>query len=193
MQLVDQGKVDLDAPAKKYVPELKLTDSAAEKAITVRMLLTHLSGIEGDYFDDFGRGDDGLAKYVESFATLGQIYSPGEMWSYCNSGFCLAGLIVEKVTGEPYHKVLREKLLTPLYCPATTVLMEEMLAHSCAVGHMVPGPGKEPVVPPRVMMSPSHAPAGSMTTSTPREVMRFVRMHLDDGKAPDGKRVLSAK
>ena len=93
MQLVDQGKVDLDAPAKKYVPELKLTDSAAEKAITVRMLLTHLSGIEGDYFDDFGRGDDGLAKYVESFATLGQIYSPGEMWSYCNSGFCLAGLI----------------------------------------------------------------------------------------------------
>jgi CubicO group peptidase (beta-lactamase class C family) len=193
MQLVDDGKVDLDAPAKRYVPELKLTDAGAEEAITVRMLVTHLSGIEGDYFEDFGRGDDGLAKYVESFATLGQIYAPGEMWSYCNSGFCLAGLVVEKVTGEPYHKALRDRLLAPLRCDATTVLMEEMLAHSCAVGHVVPAPGKDPVVAPRVVMSPSHAPAGSMTTSTPREVLRFVRMHLDDGKAPDGRQLLSAK
>ena len=193
MQLVDEGKIDLDAPVKKYVPGLKLADSAAEKAITVRMLVTHVSGIEGDYFDDFGRGDDGIAKFVSSLATLGQVYKPGEMWSYCNTGFTLAGHVVEKVTGDPYHKVLREKVLTPLGCNATTVLMEEMLAHSCAVGHVVPGPGKDPIVPPKVMMSPSHAPAGSMTSSTPREVLRFVRMHLDDGKAPDGKRVLSSK
>lgn len=192
MQLVDEGKVDLDSPVKRYVPELKLADAKGAETVTVRQLLTHTSGIEGDYFDDFGRGDDGIERYVASLENIGSVYAPAEMWSYCNSGFVLAGRLVEKITGDPYHKVLRERILAPLGLPRTTVLMEEMLAHSCAVGHIIPPEGNEPVVPPRVMMSPSQAPAGSMTVSTPREVIGFVRMHLDGGTARDGKRVLSA-
>src|SRR5438094_4987598 len=54
MQLVDEGLVELDAPAKTYVPELELADRTARDTVTVRMLLTHTSGIEGDYFDDYG-------------------------------------------------------------------------------------------------------------------------------------------
>jgi CubicO group peptidase (beta-lactamase class C family) len=100
--------------------------------------------------------------------------------------------MVEILRGAPYHKVLRERLLDPLGLRTTTVLMEEMLAHSCAVGHVILPGQPDPIVPPMVMMSYSHAPAGSMTTSTPGEVLRFVRMHLDGGRARDGSRVLSA-
>ncbi|MGH2758529.1 MAG: serine hydrolase domain-containing protein [Actinomycetota bacterium] len=193
MQLVDEGLVELDAPVRRYLPDLDLADAKALGKITVRMLLTHTSGIEGDYFDDFGRGDDGIERYVGSFSALGQIHAPGEMWSYCNSGWTLLGRLVEKLREAPYHRVLRERLLAPLGLRATTVLMEEMLARSCAVGHLVPPGAGDMIVAPQVMMSPSHAPAGSMTASTPAEVLGFVRMHLDAGRAPDGTRVLSSQ
>jgi hypothetical protein len=113
------------------------------------------------------------------------------MWSYCNTGWTMLGRLVEVLRGEPYHKVLRERLLNPIGARATTVLPEEMLAHSCAVGHAIPGKGADPVVPPRVVMSYSHAPAGSMTTSTPAEVLAFVQLHLNGGRAKDTTQVLS--
>jgi CubicO group peptidase (beta-lactamase class C family) len=192
MQLVDEGLIDLDAPVKRYLKDWQLADAKARDAITVRHLMTHTSGIEGDYFDDFGRGDDGLEKLIASLKDIGTVYPPGELWSYCNTGWSMLGRIVEVLRGAPYHKVLRDRLLTPIGAPATTVLMEEMLAHSCAVGHAIPPGRTEPVVPPNVMMGFSHAPAGSMTTSTPSEVLTFVRLHLNGGKARDTTQVLSA-
>ncbi len=193
MQLVDEGLVDLDAPVKKYLKDFELADKKARDSITVRNLLTHTSGIEGDYFEAFGRGDDGIEQYVASLKDIGQIYPPGEMWSYCNSGWTVLGRLVEKLRGQPYATVLREKILAPIGANKTTVLMEEMLAHSCAVGHLIMPGTTEPAVAPVVIMSPSHAPAGSMTASTPAEVLAFVRMHLRNGRAKDGAQVLSAK
>jgi CubicO group peptidase (beta-lactamase class C family) len=55
MQLVDQGKVDLDSPVRSYVEDLQLADEKAAAQIKVRHLLTHSSGIQGDHFEDFGR------------------------------------------------------------------------------------------------------------------------------------------
>lgn len=192
MQLVDEGLIELDAPVKRYLPEFKLADAKARDAITVRQLLTHTSGIHGDYFDDFGRGDDGIERFVASLDNIGLVYQPGEMWSYCNTGWTILGRVIEKLRGEPYHKVLRDKLLTPIGAPNTTILMEEMLARSCAVGHVLRPGASDPIVPPTVVMSPSHAPAGSMTASTPAEVLGFVRMHLNGGRARDTTQVLSA-
>ena len=193
MQLVDEGLVDLDAPVKKYLPEFKIADRKANDTITVRMLLTHTSGLEGDVFTDGGRGDDGISKHVATLHDKGQIYAPGEMWSYCNSGWNVLGRLVEVLREQPYSQVLKEKLTQPIGALTTTVLMEDMLAHSCAVGHVLQPGAADPIVPPGVMMSPSHAPAGSMTVSTPAQVLRFVRMHLSDGRAKDGTQVLSAQ
>lgn len=191
VQLIDEGLVDLDAPVKKYLPALKLADKKALDTVTVRMLLNHSSGIEGDYFEGFGNGDDGIERFVASLSKIGSIYPPGEMWSYCNTGWNILGHLVEKLRGQPYHQVMKEKLTTPIGALTTTVLMEDMLAHSCAVGHVLQPGAAEPIVPPAVMMSPSHAPAGSMTVSTPAQVLRFVRMHLSGGLANDRTRVLS--
>jgi CubicO group peptidase (beta-lactamase class C family) len=189
MQLVDSGEVELDAPVRRYVPAFELAVPGAGD-ITVRHLLTHTSGIQGDHFEGFGRGDDAVEGYVESLKRLDLVHPTGEMWSYCNAGFTLAGHLVEKVAGVPYHEALSDRICRPLGLRRTTVLVEEMLAHRCAVGH-VPGPDGQPVVPPVVAMEYASIPAGSRTVATAAELVRFVRMHLEEGRAPDGSSVLS--
>ena len=65
MRLVEQGKVDLDAPVRTYVPELELKDASVAEQVTVLQLLNHTAGWEGDLMEDMGDGDDALAKYVD--------------------------------------------------------------------------------------------------------------------------------
>src|SRR6185312_13045214 len=80
MQLVDEGRLDLDAPLTDVLPDLKLNADG----VTMRHLLTHTSGIDGDVFTDTGRGDDCLAKYVDLLADVAQNHPLGATWSYCN-------------------------------------------------------------------------------------------------------------
>ena len=191
MQLVDSGQVDLDQPVRRYLKDFALADPTAAREITVRQLLTHTSGIQGDYFKGFGRGDDAIERYVASLAEIDLIHRPGQMWSYCNSGFVVAGRLAEVVTSMPYDQLLKEKICQPLHLPRTTVLAEEMVSQRCAVGH-VAGPGGRPIVPPKVVMEYAHAPAGSRTVATAGELVRFVQMHMESGAGPLGDRVLFA-
>jgi CubicO group peptidase (beta-lactamase class C family) len=191
MQLVDAGEVDLDAPVRSYLPSLELAEPGAAGEITIRHLLTHTSGIEGDYFEEFGRGDEATARYVDSLAKLGLVHRPGQMWSYCNSGFVVAGHVVEKLTGLPYHQALRERVCAPLGLSSVTVLAEEMLARRCAVGHVL-RPDQVAVLPPVVIMGMASAPAGSRTVATAADLAAFTRAHLAGGIARDGTRLLSA-
>jgi CubicO group peptidase (beta-lactamase class C family) len=191
MQLVDAGEAELDAPVRSYVPSFELGEPGSADKITLRHLLTHTSGIQGDHFEDFGRGDDAVGRYVDSLRDFDLVHPPGQLWSYCNSGFVLAGYVVEKLTGLPYHQALRERICEPLGLSSMTVLAEEMLARRCAVGHAM-APDAVPVVPPVVIMGLASAPAGSRTVSTAAELVTFTRMHLADGLAPDGTRLLSA-
>src|SRR5262245_60448818 len=108
MQLVDRGELELDAPAKAYLPDLQLGDDDATRTVTVRQLVTHTSGIPGDYIEDFGRGDDALDRYVRSFSTIGHLHPPGTMISYSNSAFGVAGRLVERITERIWDDVLRE-------------------------------------------------------------------------------------
>src|SRR6516162_2665502 len=127
MQLVDEGRVELDAPVRRYLPEFALADLAAAEAITVRMLLTHTSGIDGDFFQSTGRGDDAVERYVLACAALPQLHPPGAGWSYCNAGFVLAGRIVEKLRGCTWDEALRRHLLAPLGTEGMGTLPEQAL------------------------------------------------------------------
>ncbi len=191
MQLVEEGRVELDSPVITYLPDFRLKDPEAAAHVTVRQLLNHTSGIEGDHFEAFGPGDESLARYVESMAHLGQIHEPGERFSYCNSAFVAAGRLLEVVLGRRYHEVLAERLLRPLGLKHTTVLIEEMIGHRYAVGHYFDESGAARVVA-QIMMDRSAAPAGSLTSASAADVLGFVRMHLNGGRAPDGTAVLSA-
>src|SRR5579871_6430404 len=72
MRLVELGRLDLDAPVRTYVPELKLKDEETAQKVTVLQLLNHSAGWDGDFFEDTGRGDDAIARYVALMDTLDQ-------------------------------------------------------------------------------------------------------------------------
>ena len=191
MLLVDEGKLDLDAPVAKVLPELQLSDQDVAGQVTMRHLLTHTSGIDGDVFTDTGRGDDCLEKYVAGLATVAQNHPIGVTWSYCNSGFSLAGRVIERLTGGTWDAALRSRLFEPLGLGHTVTLPEEALLYRTAVGHVTP-PDAEAVRAPIWQLPRSLGPAG-LITSTAADVLTFARLHLTGGLAADGQRLLSAE
>jgi dipeptidyl aminopeptidase/acylaminoacyl peptidase/CubicO group peptidase (beta-lactamase class C family) len=189
MQLVDEGRLDLDAPLVEYLPELRLADADVTKHVTMRHLLNHTSGIDGDVFDDTGRGDDCLEKYVALLADVAQNHPLGATWSYCNSGFSLAGHVIEKITGSSWDQAMRERVFAPLGLRRTVTLPEEALLHRTAVGHVGEGDA-EPAKAPVWMLPRALGPAG-LINSTPSDVLAFARAHLNGGVTGEGTRLLS--
>jgi dipeptidyl aminopeptidase/acylaminoacyl peptidase/CubicO group peptidase (beta-lactamase class C family) len=188
MQLVDEGLLDLDTPLVEVLPELRLGDPDVAKKVTMRHLLTHTSGIDGDVFTDTGRGDDCLEKYVDGLAEVGQNHPLGVTWSYCNSGYSLIGRVIEKLTGKTWDEALRERLIVPLELEHTVTLPEEALLHRAAVGHVGTG---DALAKAAVWGLPrSLGPAG-LIVSTAADALAFARLHLNGGAAPDGTQVLS--
>ncbi|BCL25306.1 serine hydrolase [Streptomyces aurantiacus] len=189
MQLVDEGLLDLDAPLVTVLPELVLADPETTKAVTMRHLLTHTSGIDGDVFTDTGRGDDCLETYVAGLADVRQNHPLGATWSYCNSGFSLMGRVVEQLTGMTWDRAIRERVFAPLGLRHTVTLPEEALLHSAAVGHEAHD-GGSPQRAPVWGLPRSLGPAG-LITSTTADVLAFARAHLNGGRTADGGRLLS--
>lgn len=193
MQLVERGEVDLDAPVRRYVPELRLADPEATETVTVRHLLTHTSGITGDYFPDFGRGDDAVARCVASLSQVPMLHRPGALFSYCNSGFILAGRLIERVTGQTWDAVLHERLLAPLGSERFATLPEEALLYRVGVAH-VPDPVSGALRPGQMWPEVrSGGPAGFTPWATATDVVRFARLHLDGGVTTAGERILAAE
>jgi len=192
MQLVDEGKLDIDARVVEMLPEFGLADAAAARSITLRQLLTHTSGIDGDQFADTGRGDDAIARFVGYLHQVGCVHAPGARFSYCNAGFVVAGRLVEVLRGVPYDTVLRERLVQPLGLRATGTLPEHAILHRAAAGHFLDAGGSAMVVPVWSLQH-SNAPAGATAFTTASELLTFARLHLDDGMAASGTRLLSGE
>ncbi|WP_424533348.1 serine hydrolase domain-containing protein [Sphaerisporangium viridialbum] len=186
MQLVEEGLVELDRPVREYLPEFAVADGA-EKVITVRHLLTHTGGFDGDLFEDTGRGDDCLDKYVDYLHGAGHVHAPGVLFSYCNAGFCVLGALVARLRGVTWETAMRERLLEPLGATHWALLAEEAVLFRAAAGHV----GPEGTVHPSWQMPRSNAPAGSTMCLAPRELVRFGRMFTAGGLAEDGTRLLS--
>ncbi|KQW52491.1 hypothetical protein ASC77_24210 [Nocardioides sp. Root1257] len=194
LMLADEGLVDLDQPVRSYLPDFEVRDQHARDTVTVRDLLRHTSGFDGDVFIDTGRGDDALPRYMDEIRDLPQICEPGKIWSYSNSGFAILGRLVEVVGGAVFEDALRERLLGPLGLEHSVVFPEEALLHPMAVGH-VPDP-EDPstlVVTPQWGLYRSCGPMGASLVASAGDVLRFVQLHLDGGVAADGTRLLSAE
>jgi CubicO group peptidase (beta-lactamase class C family) len=115
MQLVEDARVQLDDPLSAYLPELALADGAEDR-ITVRDLLTHHSGLPGDFFGNWmpeDAGLDALRGLPGQLTGLSLGTEPGTMFSYSNLGFALLGLIVEETSGLGYDEYIRERIFEP--------------------------------------------------------------------------------
>jgi len=194
MKLVEEGKLDLDEPVRAYLPEFRLGSEEIAGRVTLRHLFTHTGGWFGDYFDDLGPGDDALGRIVGKMVELPQVTPLGEVWSYNNAGFYLAGRIIEMITGQPYEQVARTMVLEPLGMKTSFFFAAEAITYRVAIGHNNPyEDGKFQLKIARPWALPRVAnPIGGLV-STVRDQLRYARFHMGDGTAEDGTRLLSAE
>lgn len=187
MRLVEQGKLDLDVPVRRYFKELALKDADVAKRVTLRHLLTHTGGWAGDFFGDTGQGDDALLRIVRQMNQIPQLTPLGEVFHYNNAGFYLVGHLIELAHGKPYEIAIKELLLDPLGMTRSFFFADECIMHRVAVGHI--GTGKKQAVAPGWWLRRSTGPAGGLVSDV-TDQLRWAEFHLGDGRAPDGKRLL---
>jgi CubicO group peptidase (beta-lactamase class C family) len=191
MRLFAQGRVELDAPVRRYVPELVLADERAAAEITVMNLLNHTSGLGVRLIVETGDGDDALAGYVAKMAELEQIGPPGARASYSQAGYNLAGRIVEKVTGLTYERAVASLVLEPLELSHSFYSAGDAITRRFAVGHN-PGEDATLCVARQWKDTRGNNPGGGMVSSV-ADQLRWARFHLGDGRADNGVRVLPAE
>jgi CubicO group peptidase (beta-lactamase class C family) len=187
MQLVERGRLDLDAPVRRYLPDFTVRDREASAAVKVRDLLTHVAGWEGDLFLDTGDGDDALARYVQDMAKLEQIAPFGAFYSYNNSCFSVAGRLIEVVTGKSYEAAWQEMLVSPLGLKQTFLRPQDVLTRRFVSGHSKTPRGSEVALP--WALSRAERPMGGVVMSV-RDLLRYGAFHLGDGSGPGGVRLL---
>jgi CubicO group peptidase (beta-lactamase class C family) len=185
MQLVDDGRLDLDAPVVHYLPNFRVLDEATTTGITPRHLLSHTSGIGGDFFPDTGRGDDCLERYVEAMAGLGSAHPLGLTMSYCNAGFVLLGRLIEVLRGGTWDDIVKERLFEPLRLEAAGTLPEEALLWGAAAGH------QDGAVVPQWGLPRCAGPSGAIHARAV-DLVTFARVHMAGGTTDDGATVLAS-
>jgi len=193
MILVDEGKVSLDDPVSKFLPEfadVRLADGTQPKrAITLFDCLTHTSGIVGDQ-----RNTGTLAETVRSIAARPLAFHPGERWAY-SPGLSVVGRVIEVVSSQPFEAFLAQRIFEPLQMVDTTFLPNAEQQKRLAKLYK-PGPQKGTLVPTThwihdVTPDRTANPSGGLF-STAGDLARFYQMVLNGGQL-DGVRVLSGR
>lgn len=187
MRLVEMGKVELDALVRTYLPDFKVADKAASAQATVRHLLTHMVGWEGDFFHDTGPGEDALKMYMSDMVVLEQYVPVGAMWSYNNSGFYLAGYLIEVITGKSYQEALSELILEPLGLNNCYLDPGDVITYRFAVGHEIEE--KKAIVGRPWTIPRSLYAAGGLVTHV-HDLLQYARFHIQGGVCEDGTRLL---
>jgi CubicO group peptidase (beta-lactamase class C family) len=190
MQLVEAGKLDLDAPVSLYGAELLPVVPFPEAGpVSLRQLLCHRSGMirespVGGYFDDT---EPGLARTVSSVGQAVLVNPPNTKTRYSNVGPSIAGRVVELVSGERYDKYQHEHILAPLGMSRSAWRRQDV-----ARGHLVPAylrvaDGRGGFTRRRTpVFDLGTIPAGNLFT-TAEDLARFVSMLAAGGETPGGR------
>ncbi len=189
LRLVERGEMDLDAPVRTYVPELRLKDEQVARDVTLLHLLNHTAGWDGDLFENTGEGDDALERYVARMATIEQVTPLGSTASYNNASLALAGRAIEHVTGMIYEDAIRELVFEPLGMNRSYYFAKEIMTYRFAQGHRQNSDGTIEVTRPWELGRYGNPMGGAVTTVA--DQLTWARFHMGDGRAKDGTRVLS--
>jgi CubicO group peptidase (beta-lactamase class C family) len=193
MQLVEQGKLALDADVNTYL-DFRIPDTYPEP-ITLKHLLTHTPGFEDLYFENLALDADDLLPERDWLVSHmpARVRPPGDAAAYSNYGTQLAGYIVARVSGKPYEQYIQEHILDPLgmaHSTAYSPAPPELRAHA-AVGYMHVDGAFRPA--PDFIGQPAMIPAGSHASSA-ADMARFMIAYLaddDSGAIPATGRILS--
>ncbi|NUP53200.1 MAG: serine hydrolase [Catenulispora sp.] len=193
VNLVTAGKIELDAPVRRYLPELTLADEEHAERITVRNLLNHTGGLDWNLVDG-DEGDGSLAAFVAKLSALSLVAEPGARASYSQAGYNVLGRVIEKVTGLPYEKAMAELVLTPLGLDDTVYDLDEVVRRKFAIGHVRTDDGALRTATPWKAYpagARGNNPGGG-GVSNARDLLRWARFHLGED-LDGGAAVLSAE
>jgi CubicO group peptidase (beta-lactamase class C family) len=197
LMLMEDGKLSLDDPIAKYVPELAGLRTADGKTprITIRHLLTHTSGM-GEATDEESKTARTLSDLIPAFASKPLAFEAGSKWQYSQSGILTLGRIVEIVSGVPFEVFLRNHIFDPLGMKDTTFYLSEAQMPRWVI------PARresEQLVPAEIGLLNGHPPTwrghypasnGGLFSTAP-DYTRLAQMLLNGG-ALDGRRYLTA-
>ena len=189
MRLVDQGRLALDGRVDSYVGDF--VAPAGAQGVTVRQLLDHTAGWLGDDFHDTGSDDGALARYVRDIRNLPQLTPVGEVFSYSNSALGCAGRVIETVTGLTYETAVEQLVFEPLGMSRSAYAATPDGLDNLAMPHSVGEDGRAVVNPGYFDVPRDNNPFGGQSLSSVRDLLSFARFHLGDGRAADGRRVMS--
>jgi len=185
MMLQDEGKLSVDDPVAKYIPELKTP------GMTLKHLLTHTSGM-GEATAEESKAAKALADLILAYAAKKPFFAPGAQWRYCQSGINTLGRIVEVVSGARFEVFLEKRFFKPLGMKDTTFFpaakqVKRIVAPARKTGEKLVA---EPVSSLTERFRYPAANGGLFSTAP--DYARFARMLLNGGEL-EGKRYLSAK
>ncbi|SDM26882.1 serine hydrolase domain-containing protein [Allokutzneria albata] len=180
LRLVGQGKVELDAPVRRYVPDLTLSDERATEGITVLNLLNHTSGLDWNLIDT-GTEADSLPGFVARMAELPVIAPPGSRASYSQAGYNLLGRVVENVTGLPFERAVKELVLDPVGLANTFFDLDDVIVRKFAVGYNRDEDGTMRAAQPWKAWragSRGNNPGGGIVSSV-SDALKWARFHVE--------------
>jgi CubicO group peptidase (beta-lactamase class C family) len=181
MQLVEGGLIDLDAPVQTYLPWFELADKETSAKITVRHLVNQTSGISEKDGNRFWNSQQGLEETVRGLDTIHLTQPVGSIYQYCNLNYVIAGLIVEKVSGQSYADYVTEHIFERLDMRHSYTSRAPALADGLSKGHYYMF-GQvfefEGAVP------PAYIPTGFLITSV-EDMTHFAIAQLNDGQYGD--------
>ena len=204
LQLVEENHLDLDRPAKAYVPELGTLQvlegfdedgqprlRAPKRDITTRMLLLHTAGFGYEFFDAHYRR---LIKDRRFPSTItGKkaalmtplLFDPGEQWLY-GSSLDWVGVIIERITGQKLDAAMRRRLFDPLGMTSTSFRIAPDMRRRLARVHQRTDDSLLPLTDYELPQDPEIQMAGHGLYSTAEDFTRFIQMWLNDGQGPSG-------
>jgi len=137
LKLIEQGKVDLNADIKKYIPDFSIKNlDGGETLITVNHLLTHTSGLMIDYYVRLtGKKNQSNADLLSQLQKEYLCFKPGSASKYSNIGYRLLGIMIEQVTGERFESYLEKQIFEPLGLNQSSFLYTDEIAGHMSKGH----------------------------------------------------------
>jgi CubicO group peptidase (beta-lactamase class C family) len=190
MQLVEQGKLDLDDRVIKHVPYFRLKD-VRYKEITVRQMVTHTSGMPDvtNYYWNKPEYDDGaLERYVRSLDDKTLRWAPGTQFRYSNMAFEVLGDLVAKVSGKSFDDYVAEAILKPAGMKSSTLLYKKADPAKLATGYTLTKGAVAPVA--HYPYNRAHTPSSNLHSNV-EDMARWILLNLNHGEL-DGRRLLKS-
>jgi D-alanyl-D-alanine carboxypeptidase len=185
LELHDEGRIDLKAPMRAYLPWFSIRDAGP---ILVHELLSHTAGIPGDYADETGYTYD-----IVALRRARTLFAPGTAWSYSNDGYAIVGAIVANLDNRPWADSLQARVLGPIGMAASSATFTPETMAAAATGYQFRDNDRPAPLHPALVPSPPMDfvdPAGSVL-STPEDMARYMRFYLNGGATADGKQLIA--